>query len=78
MAPEAPVKELGNVLSRSLRFMQDVLAEEDMHFAKIDLADGYWQMIVTKESWWNFAYTLPGPPGSPIRLVIPSTLQQIG
>jgi hypothetical protein len=75
MAPEAPVKELGNVLARLLQFMQDVPAEEHIQFAKIDLADGYWRMIVEKESRYNFAYVLPGSPGSPIRLVIPSALQ---
>jgi hypothetical protein len=61
LAPEAPVKELGNVLSRLLRFMQEVPAKEEIHFAKIDLAGGYWQMIVEKSSRWNFAYVLPGP-----------------
>jgi hypothetical protein len=75
MAPEEPVKELGNVLSRLLRFMQKVPSEEHILFSKIDLADGYWRMIVEKESRWNFAYVLPGRPGSPLRLVIPSALQ---
>jgi hypothetical protein len=50
MAPEAPIKELGNVLARLLQFMQDVPETEHIHFAKMDLADGYWQMIVEKES----------------------------
>jgi hypothetical protein len=75
LAPEAPVKELGNVLARLLRFMQEVPAEEDIHFAKIDLADGYWRMIVEKSSRWNFAYVLPGPANTPVQLVIPSALQ---
>jgi hypothetical protein len=42
LAPEGPVKELGNVLPRILDFMATVPAEEHIHFAKIDLADGYW------------------------------------
>lgn len=72
----APVrKELGNVLSRLLRFMYEVPPEEEIHFAKIDLADGYWHMIVEEESRWSFAYVLPGPVDAPIRLVIPSALQ---
>jgi hypothetical protein len=75
MAPEEPVKELGNVLSRLLQFMQEVPMEEHILFAKIDLANGYWRMIVGKESWWNFAYILPSWPGSPLQLVIPSALQ---
>jgi hypothetical protein len=34
-------------------------------------------MIIEEESRWNFTYVLPGlvPPGSPLRLVIPSALQ---
>lgn len=44
-------------------------------FSKVDLADGYWRMIVEEWSRYNFAYVMPGPPGSPIRLVIPSALQ---
>jgi hypothetical protein len=55
--------------------MQDVPPEEHVHFAKVDLADGYWRMIVEASSRWNFAYVLPGPPGAPVRLVIPSALQ---
>jgi hypothetical protein len=42
LAPEAPVKELGNVLPRLLDFMATVPAEEHIHFSKMDLADGYW------------------------------------
>jgi hypothetical protein len=55
--------------------MQEVPAEEHIYFSKVDLADGYWRMIVEECSHWNFAYVLPGPPGAPIRLVIPSALQ---
>jgi hypothetical protein len=55
--------------------MQEVPPEEHIHFSKVDLADGYWRMIVEESSRWNFAYVLPGPPGAPIQLVIPSALQ---
>ena len=55
--------------------MQEVPEEEHNLFSKIDLADGYWRMVVEKDSWWNFAYVLPGRPGSPLQLVIPSVLQ---
>jgi hypothetical protein len=75
LAPDKPVKELGNVLPRILDFMAHVPADEHIHFSKMDLADGYWRMIVEHESRWNFAYVMPSPPGTPIRLVIPSALQ---
>ena len=74
-APEAPVKELGNVLLRVLDFMATVPEEEDIHFAKVDLADGYWRMIVEKEQRYNFAYVLPTKPGMETMIVVPSALQ---
>lgn len=76
MAPEAPVKELGNVLGRLFHFMAEVPEEEEIVFSKIDLADGYWRMIVEKDSRYNFAYVMPSAnPEAPLRLVIPSALQ---
>jgi hypothetical protein len=74
-APEIPVKELGNVLPRLLDFMADVPAAEHIHFSKMDLADGYWRMVVEPSSRWNFAYVMPSVPGTPTRLVVPSALQ---
>jgi hypothetical protein len=75
LAPEEPVKELGNVLPRILDFMAEVPAEEHIHFSKLDLADGYWRMVVAPEARWNFAYVMPSPPGTPTRLVVPRALQ---
>jgi hypothetical protein len=40
LAPDVPVKELGNVLPRLLDFMATVSIEEHIHFSKLDLADG--------------------------------------
>jgi hypothetical protein len=75
LAPEGPVKELGNVLPRILDFMASVPAGEHIHFSKMDLADGYWRMVVEPDAPWNFAYVMPSAPGEPIRLVIPRALQ---
>jgi hypothetical protein len=44
-------------------------------FAKIDLSDGFWRMLVAESDKWNFAYVLPGVVGQPTRLVIPHALQ---
>ena len=44
-------------------------------FAKIDLSDGFWRMLVDEDSKWNFAYALPGSTAEPPRLVIPHALQ---
>jgi hypothetical protein len=75
LAPEAPVKELGNVLPRLLDLMVTIRVEEHIQFAKMDLADGYWCMLVAPESRWNFASVMPMAPGIPTHLVIPSALQ---
>ncbi len=69
------MKELGNVLPRILDFMASVPPEEHIHFSKMDLADGYWRMVVEPDARWNFAYVMPSAEGQPIRLVIPRALQ---
>jgi hypothetical protein len=74
-APDVPVKELGNVLPRVLDFMATVPEEEHIYFSKLDLADGYWRMIVEREARYNFAYVMPDVPGAEIKVVIPSALQ---
>jgi hypothetical protein len=63
------------MLPRLLDFMSSPPAEEHIYFSKMDLADGYWWMVVEEEQRWNFAYIMPTPPGEPIKLVIPRTLQ---
>jgi hypothetical protein len=75
LAPEEPVKELGNVLPRILDFMAAVPAEEHINFSKMDLANSYWRMLVELEARWNFAYVIPSAPGTPTCLVVPSALQ---
>jgi len=74
-APEGPVKELGNVLPRMFDFMATVPAEEHIHFSKLDLADGYWWMVVKEGQQWNFAYVMPTAPGTPTMIVVPRALQ---
>jgi hypothetical protein len=49
LALEAPVKELGHVFPRLLDlFMATVPVGE--HFSKMDLADGYWHMLLDPNS----------------------------
>jgi hypothetical protein len=52
--------------------MATVPAEEHIHFSKLDLADGYWRMRVTREERWNFAYVMPAKPGEELIVVVPS------
>ena len=74
-SPDYPVKELGRVLPRLLTFMNTVPSEETIMFAKIDLSNGFWRMLVQESDKWNFAYVLPGTAEQPIRLIIPHALQ---
>ena len=74
-SPVYPVKELGRVLPRLFNFMASVPVEETIMFAKIDLSDGFWRMLVAETDKWNFAYVLPQVAGQPLQLVIPHALQ---
>jgi hypothetical protein len=74
-SPAYPVKELRRVLPQLLTFMCCVPREETIIFAKIDLSDGFWRMLVHKLDKWNFAYVLPGATADPLRLIIPHALQ---
>ena len=74
-SPAYPVKELGRVLPRLLAFMSCVPREETIMFAKIDLSDGFWRMLVRESDKWNFTYVLPGAADAPLRLIIPHALQ---
>jgi hypothetical protein len=75
LAPDAPVREIGNVFRRVLSLLNDSEADEVVTLSKIDLSDGFWWMLVQKTSIWNFAYVMPDPPGHPTHIVIPSALQ---
>ncbi len=43
--------------------------------AKWDIKDGFWRLDCKEGQEWNFAYVLPQPPGEPIRIVVPTSLQ---
>jgi len=45
-----------------------------LFFAKWDIKDGFWQMMVSQEDAWNFCYILPTKHGEPIQIVVPTSL----
>ncbi len=45
-APSGPVKEIGKVLPRLLQYMRDTPAGLHILFSKLDISDGFWQLIV--------------------------------
>jgi hypothetical protein len=50
LAPEAPVKEIGNVFRGLLHFIDSVDPDEIMMLSKIDLSDGFWRMLVEDDA----------------------------
>ena len=53
--PDAPVKEIGNVLYRLLHFIDSVVEGYVVMLHQIDLSDGLLRIIVEEESKGNFA-----------------------
>ena len=75
LAPQEPVREIGNVLRRVLTLLDSAALDEVVMLAKIDLSDGFWRMLVEQDQQVNFAYVMPDPPGHPTRIVVPAALQ---
>jgi hypothetical protein len=74
-APSIPVKEIGKVLPRLLQYMHDTPRGVHILFTKLDISDGFWQLVVRNEDAFNFAYVLPQPSQEPVRLVILAAVQ---
>jgi hypothetical protein len=75
LAPQEPVREIGNVFRRVITLLDSVDLDEVVMLSKIDLSDGFWRMLVQEDEQLNFAYVMPDPPGFPIRIVVPAALQ---
>ena len=73
--PDYQVKEFGRVLPQLLIFLYCIPCKEAIMFAKINLFDGFWHMLVRQSDKWNFANVLPGAAADPLRLIIPHALQ---
>jgi hypothetical protein len=69
------VQSLGQVLPRLFHFMASTPEDQEIRLAKVDLSDGFWRLIVNPEQKCNFCYVMPDPPGSRVRIVVPSALQ---
>jgi len=75
LAPTQPVNEIGKVLPRLFHFMATTPEDQEIRLSKVDLSDGFWRLLVEPTQKWNFCYVMPDPPGSRIRIVVPSALQ---
>ena len=73
---QTAVKDLGNVFRAILFFMFVIPSAWSILFAKLDLSDGFWRMLVQLGQEFNFAWVMPSRnPQAPRRVVIPSALQ---
>ncbi len=80
LAPQKAMAELGKVIRRIICFLaENYDPQRPFKFAKIDIKDGFWRMVVSPEDAWHFCYTIP--PASEEEdimdrlIVVPTSLQ---
>jgi len=74
-APPEALDQLGHELARIIVAVAEADESESIFFAKWDIKDGFWRMVCREGAEYNFAYVMPQPPGEPVRIVIPTSLQ---
>ncbi len=70
-APKEVVRKIGKVLLRLLTYMRDIPAGLHILMSKLDINDGFWQLIVWDADCFNFTYVLPQREGKPCRIIVP-------
>lgn len=74
----AAMLRIASVLPDALALMFYADGADEVLWAKLDLADGFWRMVVASPHEWGFAFQLPPRPEDPeddAYFVIPSALQ---
>ena len=74
-APPEALDQLGHELARIIVAVAEADESEPILFAKWDIKDGFWRLVCREGAEYNFAYVMPQPPGEPVRIVIPTSLQ---
>ncbi len=74
-APKEVVHKIGKVLPWFLTYMWDTPAGLHILMSKLDISDGFWQLIVWDADCFNFAYVLLQWEDKPCRIVVPSAVQ---
>jgi len=71
------MEQMGKVLWRIVAKVAECNPEDgDILFAKWDIKDGFWRLVVSEENAWNFCYVLPKiNEDDPIEIVRPTCLQ---
>lgn len=68
--------KLGTVIPRLIQALAKSIENQPVHFAKFDIKDGFWRMVVERGAEWNFCYVLPKLDNTePTRIVVPQALQ---
>ena len=80
MAPKEAMDQLVKSLQRIIVKLADAQEDEkELFFAKLDVKDGFWRMIVSDADAWNFCYAIPNlDPDTPrdnTHIVVPNSLQ---
>jgi hypothetical protein len=73
--PKGTVDQIGHSLLHIIHAFAETSDDDKIFMAKYDIKDGFWRMNCRKGEEWNFCYVLPQPPGKPIQLVVPTSLQ---
>jgi hypothetical protein len=73
---QSRVEELGWSLLSILKYMFDTNCTWEIDWQKLDLSDGFWQMVIESGEEYNFAFQMPERKGDPnITYIVPSSLQ---
>jgi hypothetical protein len=75
LAPQGPVQSTGQAPPRLFHFMASMPKDQEIRLAKVDLSNRFWRLIAEPEQKHNFCCVMPYPPGSRVRIVVPSALQ---
>ena len=72
------MRQLGSTLKRLVAVMADNYnLEFTFLFTKLDIADGFWHLMVSHLQSRNFCYVLPTTDGHNTELVVPTALQMV-
>jgi len=75
-ANEQAMKQLGHVLPWIITTIATLAPENGpIFFAKLDIKDGFWQLVMHETDAWNFCYILLAKLNEPIYIVVPTSLQ---
>ncbi len=79
-APQKAMAELGQVVRRIISLLaKHCDPAHPFKFAKIDIKDGFWRMVVSEDDAWNFCYAIPPASNTDdlldTLLVVPTALQ---